>query len=229
MKHNALSSHIKNLAIVAALMLPFSGFAQSLEPVNSEKNFRLGFTTSPTFGWLKYDAGTDRNDGLRTGFAYGVLGDFGFSDNYYFSTGLTVTSLNANVESIPTTSAQASSAYKLQYLEVPLTLKLKSNRIQNNRFYGQFGLAGNIKIGAKQDGTVVENGTTTRQLNNENISSSINNFRLGLVFGGGAEWSLGENVDLLTGLSYNNGLTDIFDTNAKAKNSYISVNLGVFF
>lgn len=186
------------------------------------RNFRLGFTTSPTFGWLKYDRPADvESDGLRTGFSYGVLGDFGFSENYYFSSAVTVTTMNAKTQPAQPGSINSSSVYKLQYIEIPLTLKLKSNYIENYRFYGQFGLATGIKIGAKQD--------VPPNIDNADISSSINTFRLGLLFGGGAEWNMGGNIDLLTGISYNNGLSDIFDTNDKAKNSYLSLNLGVFF
>lgn len=224
MKHTALSFNIKKLVFPVILFLPLFTIAQT-EP---NRNFRLGFTTSPTFGWLKYDRPDIESDGLRTGFSYGVLGDFGFSENYYFSSAVTVTTINANTQPLPS-DASSSAVYKLQYIEIPLTLKLKSNPIQNARFYGQFGLATAVKIGAKQDGTAIIGGDVITTLDNADISGSINAFRLGLLFGGGAEWKIAKNIDLLTGISYNNGLTDIFDTNDKAKNSYISLNLGVFF
>ena len=103
---------------------------------------------------------------------------------------------------------------------MPLTLKLKSNEIQNRKFYGQFGLDANIKLGAKQ---------AVEGQSNVDISKTVNLFRLGLIIGGGAEWKVAENMSLLTGLSYNNGLTDVFDGSEKAKNSYVSINLGMFF
>lgn len=224
MKHSALSLTINKIAVTLLLVMPLITVAQT----ETNRNFRLGFTTSPTFGWLKYDRPEDvEGDGLRTGFSYGVLGDFGFSDNYYFGTAVTVTTMNAKTQPLPA-DASSSAIYKLQYIEIPLTLKLKSNPIQNSRFYGQFGLAAAVKIGAKQDGTI-RRGDVVEIVNDADISSSINAFRLGLLFGAGAEWRIAENIDLLAGISYNNGLSDIFDTNDKAKNSYLSLNLGVFF
>ena len=203
------------IVLVVCCLLPESGKAQS----DSTKKFQLGFTASPTFGWLsESEPAAFKSKGLRTGFTYGVLGDFSFSNNYYFSTGLAVTTLNANTE-FPASSSYPEVVYKLQYLQVPLTLKLKSNDIDNKKFYGQFGLDANVKIGAKKSA----GGQSS------DISKEVNLFRLGLSIGGGAEWKVAQNVSLLTGLSYNNGFTDVFDGDVKSKNSYVSLNLGVFF
>jgi hypothetical protein len=187
---------------------------------------QLGFTTSPTFGWLTFPSGQTpevKPDGMRTGFSYGVLADIPFSENYYFSTALTVSTINAKASE----PGISTSVYKLQYLEVPLTLKLKSDEIENRRFYGQFGLNTGINIGSKQDISYTNSSTADEK--NKDIGDLINAFRAGLVLGGGAEWHMGKNVNLLTGLSYSNGFVDVFDGEAKGKNSYIALNLGIFF
>lgn len=187
---------------------------------------QLGFTTSPTFGWLTFPSGQTPDiepDGMRTGFSYGVLADIPFSDNYYFSTALTVSTLNAKAAE----PGVSTSVYKLQYLEVPLTLKLKSIEVDNRRFYGQFGLNTGINIGSKQD--IMFTSSATPDEKNRDIGDLVNLFRAGLVLGGGAEWKMGENMNLLTGLTYSNGFTDVFDGEANAKNSYIALNLGIFF
>ncbi|MDB5119578.1 MAG: hypothetical protein JWN56_796 [Sphingobacteriales bacterium] len=200
-------------------LIPALSKAQT-EQTTDGKKFQLGFTASPTFGWMSTSSSeTIKSDGLRTGFTYGVLGDFSFTNNYYFSSGLVVTTVNSNVKSIAT-PVQPNTVFKIQYLEVPLTLKLKSNEIQNRKFYGQFGLDANVKLGAKQ---------AIEGQSDADISKNVNLFRLGLIIGGGAEWNVAENISLLTGLSYNNGFTDVFDGSEKAKNSYVSLNLGVFF
>ncbi|MBC7744097.1 MAG: PorT family protein [Flavobacterium sp.] len=200
---------------------------------NEKRKTQLGFTISPTFGWLSAPTGqmpVIKGDGLRTGFAYGILGDFPFSDNYYFSTALTVSTLNAKSKEQFTTSATTSSGnsiYKLQYLEVPLTLKLKSKEINNQRYYGQFGLNTGVKISSKQN--IMYSNSTTADVNNVDIGNNINTFRAGLLIGGGVEWMAGQNMNILTGVSYSNGFSDIFNGVRKAKNSCIVLNLGVFF
>lgn len=207
------------LGVLAICIIPSVSQAQT-KPSATVKKFQLGFTTSPTFGWMSTSGSeTLKSDGLRTGFTYGVLADFAFTDNYYFSSGLVVTTVNANVKRF-SGSDQTKSVNKIQYLAVPLTLKLKSNEIENRKFYGQFGLDANVKLSAKE---------TIQGNNMEDISKKVNLFRLGLIIGGGAEWKVAQNMSLLTGLSYNNGFTDVFDGSEKAKNSFVSINLGMFF
>jgi len=208
--------------LLAVFLAPLFANAQSL----TGNRAQLGFTTSPTFGWLTFPSGQTPEiepDGMRTGFSYGVLADLPFSENYYFSTALTVSTLNAKA----TEPGVSTSVYKLQYLEVPLTLKLKSDLMEGKRFYGQFGLNTGINIGSKQD--IMFTSSASQDEKNRDIGDQINIFRAGLILGGGAEWKIGENMNLLTGLSYSNGFTDVFDGDAKAKNSYIALNLGIFF
>ena len=208
--------------LLATFLAPLLAKAQYSEGNKAQ----LGFTTSPTFGWLTFPSGQTpqlEGDGMRTGFSYGVLADLPFSENYYFSTALAVSTLNAKA----TEPGLSTSVYKLQYLEVPLTLKLKSIEAQGRRFYGQFGLNTGINIGSKQD--IMYTGSATPDEKNLDIDDEVNIFRAGLLLGGGAEWKMGENMSLLTGLSYSNGFTDILEGEAKAKNSYIALNLGIFF
>ena len=210
------------LLLFAILLAPLLVSAQYSE----ENKTQLGFTTSPTFGWITVTSGqtpTIEPDGMRTGFTYGVLADIPFSENYYFSTALTVSTLNAKAIE----PGGGKSIYKLQYLEMPLTLKLKTKEMENRRFYGQFGLNTGVNIGSKRD--IIYTNSSLQNEKNEEIGDLINSFRAGLILGGGAEWKVAENMSVLTGLSFSNGFSDIFDGEAKAKNSYIALNLGVFF
>jgi len=200
-------------------MTPFISLAQQ-----NSNNVQLGFTLTPNIGWLNFndDDEATSSDGSRIGFSYGVLGDFSLAQNqnYYFSTAFTVTSVNGKAE-ITDETGISNAVYKLQYIEIPLTLKLKSNQNELGRFYGQFGLGTGVKIGAKRDSGVGNDDV--------NISKQINNVRLSLIAGGGAEWRLDRNMALLTGLTFNNGFTDIFDGSGNARSSYVAFNLGIFF
>ena len=99
------------LLLLAVFLAPLFATAQYSEGNKTQ----LGFTTSPTFGWLTIPSGQTpaiEPDGMRTGFTYGVLADIPFSDNYYFSTALTVSTLNAKTIE----PGISTSIYKLQYL-----------------------------------------------------------------------------------------------------------------
>ncbi|WP_207426811.1 porin family protein [Pedobacter sp. SYSU D00535] len=193
------------------------------------KTTQLGFTVSPNLGWLS-TPGSNSNEGDRSprvGISYGVIADLGFARNYFFGTGFTLTRINSR-DDISAENVTNKRINSLQYIEVPLTLKLKSNEGQMARFYGQFGLGTGIKVRATQDYEYRDTDGNTASGNNVNISDDTNIFRLSLIAGAGAEWNIGRNLNIQTGVTFNNGFTNAF-TNDDSKNSYVALNLGVFF
>ena len=199
------------------------------------KNFQLGFTASPNFGFAKISGDNTSNssaDGAKFGFTYGLLGDFGFSKNYFFSTAFTVTSINAKV-STPTEDAvtgveKTDRTYKIQYIEIPLTLKLKTNVSAGKSFYGQFGLGTGIKVRGRYDEELKSASAVKNSLKNQNLKDA-NVFRLGLVAGAGVQWDYNENAKFLTGITFSNGFTEVLDKGDSFRNSYLALSLGVLF
>jgi len=209
-------------------------FAQN--PAETYYGFRLGLTAHPTIGWVKPESGKGKGDGVNLGFSYGLLADFNIAENYSFSTGLTVTTINGKSTEIDVSPYHeasgnpASSAYNLkymlQYIEIPLTLKLKTEKVGDVRWYGQFGLSNDFNIGAKQN--VSSMGQNSQE--DLNIKDDINFYRAGLIIGAGVEYDVARNTSITTGLTYNNGFTDISDDkNRSVRNHYLALNFGVFF
>lgn len=216
--------------ILLAFLFSFgtlSLFAQSASQV------RLGLTAHPTFGFLKIENG--KGSGLSTGFSYGLMSDFEFAENYSFATGLTITTINGkgtilNYMPYHTVSGSANAAeydvkFKMQYIEIPLSIKLKTDENNDMKWYGQFGLTTNFRIGAKQD---VKTGNTTLA---EDVKATDQTkfLRAGMIIGGGVEYRLSGKTSLMTGLTYNNGLTNMAKNNQTIKNHYVGLNIGVFF
>jgi hypothetical protein len=205
-------------------------FAQQAAP---PYDFRLGLTAHPTFGWIKAENG--KGNGLGLGFSYGLIGDFNFAENYSFSTGLTVTTINgksteANTPPFHDPSSAATAyniRYKLQYIEIPLTVKLKTTKIGYVRWYGQFGLSNDFNIGARWN---VDQVGGARVADDANAKDYINFYRAGLILGGGGEFDVAPHTSLTVGLTFNNGFTNISDTdNGSVRNHYLGLNFGVFF
>lgn len=203
---------MKYKLVLALLLIPFLGKSQ-----DAPDNFQLGFTSSPTLSWMTDDGSKLASSGGKVGFSYGVIADFGFAKNYFFSTAFTVTSLNSEAEMMGVSTDK----YKLQYIDIPLTLKLKSNPTSTGRFYGQFGLGTGINISAKRSGVQPSSEEVS-------ISSDVNKLRLGLIAGAGAEWNIGRNLSAVTGVTFNNGFTKTFK-DYDSKNPYMALTLGVFF
>lgn len=217
-----------------ALLIFLTGhlFAQDLRI--PEYSFRLGLTAHPTIGWIKPEMG--KTNSVALGFSYGLLADFNFSENYTFATGLTITTINGKsteINVLPYYNPASSVAqtaydlkYKLQYVEVPLTLKLKTDKIGEVRWYGQFGLSNGINIRARQSAETGNSSIT----DNKNISKEINFYRAGLILGAGGEFDVARHTTITAGLTLNNGFTDIADDKSrKVRNHYLGLNFGVFF
>ncbi len=219
----------KTLISLLLLLVTSQLFAQQSL---SSYGFRLGLTAHPTVGWVKPETG--KSNSVALGFSYGLLADFNFAENYTFATGLTITTLNGKSTEINVppyhdgsgTQTAYDLKYKLQYIEVPLTVKLKTVKVNELRWYGQFGLSNGFNIGAKQSAEA----TGMTKIDNQNISDQINFYRAGLILGAGAEFDVAEHTSITAGLTFNNGFTDIAeDKNHKVRNHYIGINFGVFF
>lgn len=188
------------------------------------KPMSFGITFAPNMGWMRYGDTEDHKSTPKFGYAYGLLADFAFTENYYFSTGLLVNTLNHEAEYPDPTSSVANSRvsneYRLQYAEIPISLKLKSTMRYFRSYYGQFGFTGGIKLNAKEK---KETATSRTSMGND-----ADFFRLALQIGGGIEWQLDHNMVMMTGLSFNNGFTRAAKQ-GEPRNSYVAFNFGIFF
>ena len=219
--------------VIGILFLFLTSFVHA--QINSIRNygFRLGLTAYPTFGMISADEG--KSKGTNLGFAYGLMADFNFAEHYSFNTGLTVTTINGKsteINVMPYHAVFSSMApvaynlkYKMQYVEIPLFLKLKTLKNGDMKWFGQFGLSNGFKIKARQDAETA-NGVVA---DDRNSAEWTRFYRAGLVIGGGAEWDLYKHTSLIAGLSFNNGLTNITTSKNAVRNHFVSLNLGVFF
>lgn len=201
------------------------GFAQDYYSSTYQyKPMSFGITFAPNMGWMRYGDTEDHKSTPKFGYAYGLLADFAFTENYYFSTGLLVNTLNNEAEypdpvsSVPNT--RLSNDYRLQYAEIPISLKLKSTMRYFRSYYGQFGFTGGVKLNAKEKKETV----TSRS----SMGNDADFFRLALQIGGGIEWQLDHNLVMMTGLSFNNGFTRAVKQ-GEPRNSYVAFNFGIFF
>jgi len=182
----------------------------------SSKKVNLGITLAPSMSWLRYGNQEDRENQAKMGYAYGLLADFGLSENYYFSTGFLVNTLKAQTKA---DMAPNSLTYQLQYVEIPFGLKLQSTQRYYRSYYGQFGFSAGFKINAQQYEPESEK---------VSLGNNANALRLGLQIGGGINWQLDHKLTMMTGLSLNNGFTQVMKE-GKPKNSYVAFNFAIFF
>ncbi|MEX2379593.1 MAG: porin family protein, partial [Vicingaceae bacterium] len=183
----------KILSITLALSLSLAVFAQ--------KNFQLGLQLSPNISWINPDSDGLDSEGSKVGFSYGLIGDFNISENYAFSTGITLLSSGGkisypdrqDISSIGDQPGRTTADVRLKYIQVPLTLKLKTNQIGYMKYYGQFGFGAAFNYDTKADKEFKYLSTTTSE-DEADYGSEINLFRASLIVGLGAEYNLSGNT-----------------------------------
>jgi hypothetical protein len=214
----------------------------------SDEGLHFGLKAAPSLSWLRTDSKGIESNGSKFGFNYGLITEFNFSDHYAFATGIDVTYRGGKLRSTTTTESIINGTAAttttttdvtntLQYIEIPLTLKLKTNEIGYFTYYLQAGLAPGINIRARSDyksnTQVTQTGqpTTTTNFSEDDadIQSSINTLNLSMIIGGGVEYTLSGTTVLLTGIEFNNGLLDVDDTSYKINSNYLALKIGILF
>ncbi len=211
----------KSLLISSFLLLIFAK--------TQAQDFYLGFRVDPTIGFFQSDDPRFQSNGSKLGLNFGIIADYKLTDNYLLGTGLSVNTMGGKFIDTQDLTNKKNNNYTIRYLEIPITLKLRTNEIGYSKYFGQFGLTPGVNIRARNNGDL-EQGPILTPNPKKDISDEINDFRVGLVIGGGVEYSLGDRTAFIGGLSFNNGLTDISDDkDYKVLNSYVALNLGIIF
>lgn len=204
------------------------------------RQVRLGFKLDPVFiNTLKpFDNGVEK-DGSKFGINYGLMADVLFSDGRgAFATGLEVSHAAASIKTTDVDNGlygKGNYDLKLQYLQIPLTVKLKTNYIEDSKFkvWGQFGTYVGALIGARMDFDAVDKNDNHSKGDNTRIMKNINKANMGLSIGTGIEYNIAPKTDLYLGLGFENGFTDI-TTNGKWHDGKVALNrwalrFGAFF
>ncbi len=224
--------------IILLGMIMTSSFALLAQ---DESTVHFGLKAAPSFAWLKTDSKDYTANGSKFGFSYGLMTEFNFTKRYAFATGIDVAYRGGKLKSIfnsPNINGGDSvftseQAMILQYVEIPLTLKLKTNEIGYLTYFLQVGVSPGVNIRAKADSktTLQDNGvTTSASKDGIDIKDDINSFNLSMIIGGGVEYTLSGSTTLLVGVQFNNGFMDVADgDDLKANSNYLALTVGILF
>jgi hypothetical protein len=217
---------MKKIFLLAALFISLATMGQ---------NFRIGINMDPIISWFSPDSKPIDKDGSKLGFNGGLMLETYFQKNYAFATGINLAYMGGNLlydssiivkvkDGDPVTlPAGQTVEYTLQYISIPLSLKMKSNQIGYINYYGQLGLVPQINIKAKAKGA-------GGLLDKDNVPEEIGAFNLSYFIGGGIEYSLGGTTALNIGIFFNNGFIDLLENkDYKAAMNFFNLRLGVMF
>jgi hypothetical protein len=236
---------MKRIVVVILLCCFFSSqiaFAQY-------KAFRFGLKVAPNIGWVSPDTDDYLRQGTSPGFSWGFVSDFAITENYHVGTGFNINYLNGeisyphlyvNIENDDTTnySGTLSRKMKFRYIELPLTLKMKTNKFDMLQIYGQIGFSLGFNLKAKADENFSETGGAfTYSKEDRDISDDIHLLKGSLILGGGIEYYLDNSTSLIGGITFYNGISNVLKgysstdptMKQKATPHYIELTLGVIF
>lgn len=209
--------------------------------VNAQQKITLGIHADPIISWFGSDNSTVRNEGARPGFNFGINLNKYFGENYSFSTGINLITAGGRLISSDTTRLQLENyndgiakvspgeamVYKVQYLSIPLGIKMQTNQIGYVTFFTDLGFDPKVVIGGKADVPALD-------IKGEKALSELRVFNLSYHIIAGIEYSVGGNTAFVVGLGFDNNFLDITkDLNSqpvdKITHRLLSFRLGINF
>ena len=197
------------------------------------QGFEIAVYTEPQFSWIGSDGSEIVNDGSILNLNTGIEFNMYFMESYAFTLGLTMNNSGGNLlynEDISfgeqgnflLVNAGSIAKLNLQYITIPLGLKLKSEELGYTSFYFHGGLIPMMKLKAN---------ITTESLDHKfNISPNINFFNVNYFAEAGIEFRLAGNTALIAGLKWSAGFTDVTSNDlVNANLNSVGLHLGILF
>jgi opacity protein-like surface antigen len=202
--------------------------------IQAQSPVRFSVHLDPQFSWFNTDVNAVDPEGSIFHLQAGLTMDYFFEENYAFSMGLSINNLGGNLQYADSTEFSSKGdvllvepgqtvKMNLQYIDIPLGLKLKTEELGYATFFLQLGFNPMININGKAS-------TGDGAIDNQDIRESIHRFNLGYHVGAGVEYQLGGSTAAIGGIRWSSGLTDVTNNdNANVKTNAISIHLGILF
>ena len=202
-----------------------------IAPLSSQdRSLRIGFQTSPFVSWISNNNNLIVRTGGNFGLKLGTTADIYFKDNYSFTTGINLAfheggtfryevggnflpESDLSDEILQTGDKPLPDGtritYGLQYVEIPLGLKMRSKEMGYFRYFVEAPVF-TLAFLTRGRGTIETDGAKYER---ENIYKDLSVLNIFWGLGAGFEYSISENNALTGGLFFQNGLLDFIDDN----------------
>ncbi len=211
---------MKKIVALGAFFFALTVFLQA------QNDIRFGFQLSPTFNWMNTTTNRINQSGTNLGVKLGMIGEFYFRENYAFSSGIgfafnsggtlqhevggkywTKSELSTTLDTLP---QGVKLKYGLQYVEIPIGLKMRTREFGYLRYFAEPGLVLGFRSQSKGKIEGVGVGDEGKDIN---IRKEVNAINLSWGISGGIEYTLSESTSLVGGVGIQIGFTDATDDN----------------
>ena len=224
---------MKDIRMKRILLILFS-LGTLLTASAQNTGVRFSVHVDPQSAWFNSDENEVEPDGSIMHINAGLNMDYYFTENYAFVLGFGINNIGGKLLYADSTiflskgdtlllEPGQSAKLNLQYIDIPIGLKLKTEEMGYATYFLQLGFNPMFRLNAKAT-------SDDASFDKEDISESTILFNLGYHVGAGVEYKLGGSTALIGGVRWTGGLTDVTDNDrANVKTNVISINLGILF
>lgn len=203
------------------------------------QKFRFGISGSTGYAWLKPVSKGLTVDKGAPAFSYGLMFDWNLGDNYAIATGLDISYKGGSLAYSKDTITGGTTA-NLQYIEIPLMLKMKTKAIGYFTYFVQFG--GSLGVTLNRSGDYMLNGVNSAaspiaKVSDDKLNDYYNPITTSFIVSLGTEYNISGKTNLYGSLFFNNAFIDVLtdpkvggkglEMNARA--NVAGLKLGIFF
>jgi len=211
---------MKTMLVIVFLIVSLNTYAQE---------FRFGPVITPVSSWWIVEGDLYVSSGSNLGFQVGATIDqtLGSSERFALVTGLNFNHIKLGFEEVTggpdTITSQKGWTFKVNSLDLPLLLKLRSDELGNTVLYAQYGLTLGFRLTENISVNDGKNGGESFDYLGMNSS---------LTMGVGIEQSIADDKDLVIGLHFQNGIRNTLVSNANDDNMFtqqLGLRIGLLF
>ncbi len=177
------------------------------------QDYRYGIYVSPLISWFKTNIDEVKNEGARAGFDFFIIAERNLTRNWSFTFGPGFIASSGRLKSsepsvfrfpdfTATVEAGEPVIYRLQYLTIPVGIKIKTEEIGYLTYFAEFGLDPKVVVSGKAD-------IPSAHIKGEKAMTEIRRFNMGFHLNAGVDYSIDGSTSLIFGLGFENNFFDI--------------------
>lgn len=182
------------------------------------KPFQFGLNIAPGVNITKINCDNVNSGDPKLSFNWGFTGNFYFVENYGFSTGFNVRNIRGCYDFTDSISGNINRSIENQYLEIPLGLMMRTEKIGKARIFGNIGYGLGICLNSNQNNYDINNTTVE-------FPDEFSNVRHALIIKLGIEYNIYKSSCITAAFVFNNNFANIYKKDNSLEHNIMLNNL----